>query len=257
MPTSPPDLGRAIAHAADACLWARDILGFDADPWQSSLLRSTAAQLILNCGRQVGKSTVIAALAVHTATFHDDSLVLLIAPTLRQSIELARKCIDVLQRIEPVEKLEEDAKTSVTLSRNRSRIVALPGHDAKNIRGYSAPRLIVFDEAGFAADAVYEALLPMLAASPEGRIALLSTPFLNMGFFYEIWHGTGSWERYEIKSEDCPRISAEWLEARRLENPLTFEREYCCKFSSGADTWFPDELLDRMVDNAFEPHPYY
>jgi hypothetical protein len=249
------DLGRALAYGLDASLWARDVLDFQPDPWQEKLLRSTASQLILNCGRQVGKSSTIATLAVHGAIFEPDSLTILIAPTQRQSIELARKCIDVLQRIEPVEHLSEDAKTSIELKRNRSRIVALPGHDAKNIRGYSAPRLIVFDEAAFAADAVYEALLPMLAASPEGRIALLSTPFLNFGFFCEIWHGTGSWERYEVPSRDCPRISPEWLEARRLEDPVTFEREYCCKFSSGADTWFPDELLDRMVADEYELFP--
>jgi hypothetical protein len=251
MPQPVIDLGRAIAHAADACLWARDVLGFTADPWQQELLRSTAPQLILNCGRQVGKSTVIASLAVHTAIFHDDSLVLLIAPTQRQSIELARKCLDVLQRIEPIEKLEEDAKTSVTLSRNGSRIVALPGHDAKNIRGYSAPRLIVFDEAGFASDAVYDALLPMLAASPEGRIALLSTPYLNLGFYYEIWHGTGSWERYEVRSSECPRISAKWLEERKAENPLTFAREYECQFGGGEESLFGN--LDNLVSFDFEP----
>ena len=63
--------------------------------------------------------------------------------------------------------------------------MALPGHDPKTIRGFSSPRLIVVDEAAFVLDETYAALVPMLAASPEGRIALLSTPFLQQGFFYE------------------------------------------------------------------------
>lgn len=251
MPQPPISLAQTLAYGLDACLWAERVLDFRADPWQQQLLRSTAPQLILNCGRQVGKSTVIAMLGVHDAIFHDDSLVLLIAPTQRQSIELARKCLDVLQRIEPVEQLDEDAKTSISLSRNRSRIVALPGHDPKNIRGFSAPRLIIFDEAAFAANAVYDALLPMLAASPEGRIALLSTPYLKLGFFHDIWHGTGTWERFEVPSSDCPRISKEWLEARKAENPLNFSREYECQWSGADEGLFGD--LDRLVSFDWPP----
>ena len=51
--------------------------------------------------------------------------------------------------IEPHEKLEEANKLSIRLARTGSRIVALPGHDPKTIRGFSAPRLIVVDEAAF------------------------------------------------------------------------------------------------------------
>lgn len=77
------------------------------------------------------------------------------------------------------------------------------------IRGYSAPSLIVEDEAAFVLDEThdYEALVPMLAASPDGRIALLSTPNLCAGHFYQVWHGGGHWERYEVLSRDCPRVS--------------------------------------------------
>ena len=60
---------------------------------------------------------------------------------------------------------------------------------------------------------------------------MLSTPFLQQGFFYEAWHG-GNWARFEVPSRDCPRISAAWLEERRREDPLKFAREYECKWSA-------------------------
>jgi hypothetical protein len=85
--------------------------------------------------------------------------------------------------MEPREELEESNKLSIRLARTRSRIVALPGHDPKTIRGFSSPRLVIVDEAAFVLDETCAALVPMLAASPEGRIALLSTPFLQQGFF--------------------------------------------------------------------------
>jgi len=196
---------------------------------------------------------VIAILGCHSAVFTEKALVLLIAPSQRQSRELAAKVTGFLREIEPTEELDEDNKLSVTLARTGSRIVALPGHDPKMIRGYSAPALIIEDEAAFVGDETYHALLPMLAAAPEGRIALLSTPNLSQGHFYEIWHGGGSWERYSVPTRDCPRVSAAWLEDRKADNPLTFAREYECRFGSAADGLFTDEMLDRMVAYDFEP----
>jgi hypothetical protein len=50
----------------------------------------------------------------------------------------------------------------------------------------------------------------------------------------------------------CPRVSREWLEQRRREDPLRFEREYCCRFGSPEDSLFTPEMLDRMVARDFE-----
>jgi hypothetical protein len=249
------DVGRALAHAIDPALFCIDRLNFVPDPWQAKFLRSEAPQVVVNCGRQTGKSTAVSARALHTALYVPGSLTILIAPSQRQSRELAIKVTGFLERIEPAVPTEESNKLSITLA-NQSRIIALPGDNPKTIRGYSAPALVIEDEAAFVADQTHSALVPMLAASPEGRLILLSTPNLTIGHFYEIWHGGGSWERYEIPSQDCPRISKEWLEQRKRENPLTFAREYECKFAAGDDSWFPDELLDRMVRGDYEPFPF-
>ena len=114
----------------------QDVVGWTADAWQAKLLRSQDRQIALNCGRQVGKSSAVAVLASHTAVFDAESLILLIAPSLRQSRELAIKVSSFLGSIEPHEELEESQKLSITLARTKSRIVALPGHDPKTIRGF-------------------------------------------------------------------------------------------------------------------------
>jgi len=69
------------------------------DPWQASLLRSTAPRILLNCSRQSGKSTTTGTLAVHTALYEPHSLVLLLSPTLRQSGELFKKALAVYQAL--------------------------------------------------------------------------------------------------------------------------------------------------------------
>jgi tRNA(Met) C34 N-acetyltransferase TmcA len=115
------DLGRALAYALDPVLWAQDVVGWTADLWQANLLRSQDRQLALNCGRQVGKSSAVGVLASHTAVFDADSLILLIAPSQRQSRELAIKVSSFLGSIEPHEELEESQKLSITLARTKSR----------------------------------------------------------------------------------------------------------------------------------------
>jgi hypothetical protein len=202
-------------------------------------------------GRQVGKSTTVAALALHTCLYTPGGLVLVIAPSQRQSRELFIKIHGFLTQLEPPETLEEETKLSLMMS-NGSRAVVLPG-DGRTIRGYSSPALILMDEAAFISDEVYDAAVPMLAAAPEGRLILMSTPWIASGFFYHLWHNADGWERFEFKSADCPRVSKEWLEARRREDPLRYQREYCCEFGSPEDSLFTAEMLDRMVVNNYEP----
>src|ERR671916_694619 len=63
-------------------------LGINPDPWQRALLRSTSKRVLLNITRQGGKSTTAAVIALHRALYYPQSLVLVLAPALRQSQEL-------------------------------------------------------------------------------------------------------------------------------------------------------------------------
>jgi hypothetical protein len=68
-------------------------LGLEPDPWQEDLLRSTSDRVLLNCSRQSGKSTISGVIALHRALYHPGSLVLCLAPALRQSQELFGKVL--------------------------------------------------------------------------------------------------------------------------------------------------------------------
>ena len=177
------DLALDLAHALDPVAFVQDRLKFEPDPWQAQLLRSQALWILLNCCRQSGKSTTTAALALHTAIYNP-GLTLLVSPSLRQSKELFAKVTGFLKDLEPAEVLEEDNKSSCTLA-NGARVVSLPG-DPDTLRGYSAPKLIIKDEAAYVSDAMQAALDPMLAVS-KGRLIEMSSPNGKRGHFYENW----------------------------------------------------------------------
>jgi phage terminase large subunit-like protein len=139
--------------------------------------------ILLNCSRQAGKSTATAVIALHTALYKPSALVLLVSPTDRQSKNLFNKVVDFLRRIKEKPSLKEDNIHSMTFE-SGSRIFSLPGNNPANIRGYSAPALVVLDEAAYINDALYTALRPMLAVS-GGRFIMLSTPNGRRGCFYD------------------------------------------------------------------------
>ncbi len=82
-------------EAGDARLLA-ERAGITPDAWQQDILRSTARQTIMLVTRQGGKSTVTSIRALHRALYTPASLVLLLAPSYRQSKELFRKVKDAL-----------------------------------------------------------------------------------------------------------------------------------------------------------------
>jgi Terminase large subunit, T4likevirus-type, N-terminal len=204
-----------LALALDQAVFAR-ALKVEPDPWQRALLRSTSDRVLLNCARQSGKSTMTAIIALHRALYHPGSLVLCLAPALRQSQELFAKVLGFYRDLGHPMIPHAERKLSLELE-NESRIVTLPGSE-KTIRGFSGVSLLVVDETARVADELYFAVRPMLAVS-GGSLMMLSTPHGKRGVFFEEWTGGEGWERYEVPASEVPRIPPEFLEEERRALP--------------------------------------
>jgi hypothetical protein len=233
--------------ALDPAAFAVERLGFQPDPWQAVFLRSAAPRLLLNITRQGGKSTAAAVLALHTALYRPRALVLLVSPSLRQSGELFRKVREFRARLDPPPPLDEDNQLSCTFA-NGARVVSLPG-DESTVRGYSAPRLIVEDEASRVPDELYRTLRPMLATAAAGRLVLMSTPFGRRGHFWEEWDQGGTdWQRIAVPAEQVPRIGPGFLAAeRRALGDGWYRQEYGCAFLEASGGLFRAEDIARAL----------
>jgi hypothetical protein len=228
--------------ALDVDQFARDV-GLELDDWQSRLLDSTSRKVIMLCSRQAGKSTTAALLALHSAIF-DPGLVILVSPSQRQSSELFRKVIDHLRALSSPPEILTESVTRLEL-RNGSRIVSLPGSEV-SVRGYSAARLVIADEASRIPDDMMAAVRPMLAVG-GGRLIALSTPAGKRGWFHEAWTNGDGWERYKVAAKDIPRISAEFLADELKElGPDLYSQEYELAFVDDDSQVFSTELIDHM-----------
>jgi len=244
---------RRLRWQLDPVALFEDAVG-PADDWQKRLLRSRAKRRLLLASRQSGKSQTCAILALHKALFTPNSLILCVAPALRQAQELTHKIFSAyrelgLGRLDPP---RAENKLSLELG-NGSRIVTLPGTE-KTIRGYSKASLVLIDEASRVEDALMFAVRPMLAVS-GGTLVYLSTPYGKRGEFFEAWQDAEeAWERYKVVAHDISRISPEFLaEERRSLPEYIFRQEYECQFEETEDQLFTDAMIRGALDERVQP----
>jgi len=236
--------------ALDRLAFAKE-LGISPDEWQRALLRSTSDRVLLNCSRQSGKSTMTAVIALHRALYHPGSLILCLAPALRQSQELFAKVLGFYRDLGRPVSPQAERKLSLELD-NGSRIITLPGSE-RTIRGFSGVGLLLIDEASRVDDALYHAVRPMLAVS-GGSLMMLTTPYGKRGIFFEEWTGGHGWDRYEVPARECPRISEEFLEEERRALPSwVYRQEYETSFEETEDGVFTTEMIDGAISPDVTP----
>jgi len=245
------NLFKEIAFAASRVAFGEHLLGA-LDGWQREILGDEESKRVLMvCSRQAGKSSIAAVAALHRALYHPGSLVLCLAPSLRQSQELMSKILGYYRDLDrPVEAIIE-GRLNLELV-NGSRIVCLPGTE-KTVRGFSGVDLLLLDEAARVDDELYLSVRPMLAVS-GGTLMMMSSPFGQRGIFYEAYVSGEDWRRHHVPASQCPRIEKAFLaEERAALGEWWYASEYEAKFEDVPDTLFPAELLQRMVTDEVEP----
>lgn len=236
-------------HATPESLpaFAAQLLGWQFEPAQRLFLERAGGRVILNCARQWGKSTLAAVAVLHHALYTRDALVILAAPSLRQSAELLRKITALAQRLGLKPKSDGINRHSAVIQ--GSRIIAIPG-TADTIRGFTRVTLLVIDEAAMVRDDLYDAVRPMLTQN-QGSIWLLSTPNGQQGFYHrEHVFGDEAWLRVLAPADQSPRFTPEQLAAERLAlGESKFAQEFLCQFTA-----IDGALIDaQWLENLFVP----
>jgi phage terminase large subunit-like protein len=238
-------------------------------PRQVELLRGledpTVRTHLLACGRQSSKSTLSAMLAVHEAVLRADldavlprgrtRYVLVAAPSEDQAREFVSLCAGLVEAsplLAPLAAIKADRIDFRMESGAHTAIRALAAN-SRAVRGMSAS-LVVLDEfahfsdtAGPASDErMFNALEPSLRVFGEaGRLVLISTPFGEVGKFYELCQaaeaGTlpGARLTHAATWEVDPSLDEKWKDRKRAElGDDVFRQEYGAEFVAGAGQFF-------------------
>lgn len=231
--------------------WAKENLDFEADPFQAEILTAPETRLMVLAPRQVGKTAAAAVRAAYEALNHENSLILLASASGRQSGQILAKTRAILRELGEELLPPPPQSTGFTLS-NGTSVLAVPD-SPETIRGYSAPRLIIVDEAAFATKELFTALDPMMTVS-GGTIMLLSTPNGQTGYFYDQWHAKeGPWRRIQTTLEACPRINQEAIEQiKKTMSTEEFQSEFECKFVPNGAGYIAREVYRACLDPTLE-----
>ena len=209
----------------------------------AAVVTAGGGDIILNCCRQWGKSTLVAGMLVYEAWSKPETLYLVVGPATRQAAELILKARVFVARLGIKVRGDGIHEHAIQLP-NGSRIVAIPCKES-SARGYSAVNVLVMDEASQIPDEAYDVLRPSLAVS-NGKTWLLSTPFGKRGFHWDEWSGGDElFARFTATAADCARIGEKFL-ARELarKGRAWMDQEYGCVFGDPVGVLFEEALLD-------------
>ena len=233
----------------DAVEFALSVLNWRPFPYQEELLADESKRICVCAGRQTGKSTTVAVKALHFALSKPNARVLLVAPTLRQSLNLLEKVSEFVRGSPACARLIKRRTRTEVSFRNGSRIVALPSGTLGNtIRGLTAD-LVIVDEAAFVPERVITDVLMPQIATTDGSFWMVSTPWDKNHVFYRCFTDQ-SWSVRRWPTTYCPLVRPSFVEEqRRLMGEEAFRREMLAEFVDDSDSFFPSDLIRSCIED--------
>jgi terminase large subunit-like protein len=242
-----PDVGllrSSLAAFADA-------IGCGLTRWQAAALELEARVTVVVAPRQSGKSRSLSVLALHRAFRQPGYRVLIVSA----GEEASRRLLAEVRRLATSSPLlsgsvVDEAASLVRLS-NGSEIRSVPASE-RQVRGWSVDLLLADEAALIPDDLLLGGAFPTIAARPDGRIVLASSPLTASGSFYD--HCVrGEQGSEHVRTFRWRLTDAEWISpsvvasARESMSEARFRCEYEGEFASGQDALFSRSLLDAVT----------
>lgn len=214
----------------------REILNGNLTPWQVDILLSKAKMRIMLCGRQVGKSATLRAIAYHELLSKPNTEVLFVAKTHRQATEVAWRHLvsGVDPIIDPSLIKERNNSELYVILNNNSRLVVTGSENEDALLGRTIDVLLI-DEFQSQKPDVWFVLQPMLAAR-NGRAVIAGTA-RGYDHLYDMWwkgwkenpNRLSHWRSWKIKTSESgtPAGSPEAIRAAKEQlSPKQYAQEY-------------------------------
>lgn len=203
--------------------------------------------------RQVGKS-LTASLLLIKVCLERKGVAVIIEPTLNQSRKVFKDIYNFM--IESGTILSANKQTLEIEWVNGSQLLFRSAEQGDNLRGITVTLLLVFDEASFIPDEVFEILYPTVDVY-RCPILFISTPLFRDGEFYRQYINpnniTFNWSDYDLTDF----LSQERLEEyRQTMTPMRFKSEILGEFIDDGGTVF-ENFGQCIKTDKFRTNPIY
>lgn len=216
--------------------------------------------VLLLASRQVGKSTMMALVALWHAIFTPDYSILLLANKESTAQEIFSRIRMAYEMLPPWLKsaAPEYAKTSMRLE-NGSRIM-ISTTTSDSARGL-AINMLLLDEFAFVEndDEFYNSVFPVLSASSKSKIFISSTPNGTENKYYKLVQDAeekkGGYELVKIHWSDIPGRGKKWADEMKagMASEEAWLQEFELVFLNTGDAALSDEHFKKLEASCRNP----
>lgn len=232
-------------------------------PAQQKILKSKASRVVVNSGRQFGKTSLMLRIAIEhmlSATFKNKKLpsVLYVTPTTSLGVDVYKELLSYL----PEEIIVEQNATRLFIKLQNGSTFRIISAESGGV-AFRGKRfsLIINDEFAHYKDAktlFTESIEPtVLSYGEEARIFFISTPN-GQNYFFDLYNrglkdekdvnGKRKYETFHFTTYDNPHISKAYLDEKKAELPeLVFGQEHLALFNSNASNPFGDHIKKNTI----------
>ena len=228
------------------------------DNWQKEVL-TLEGNMILMCGRQIGKSEIMAKKIADFLLNNRNKKILIVSGVERQASGLYNKVVNYITQSYPnmfKKGHDRPLRTKFSLKNNSMLITEPVGTDGSGARQHTIHG-VVFEEMQLIPEDAFTAITPMLLTT-GGFIWLLGTAWATEGYVYERLSDK-NFKTIRINAEEVAEIRPEpqrTIMLAHLENErermteAQYQQEYLAIPSDKTRQIFPDTLIKRtMVAN--------
>jgi len=231
------------------------------DGWQKQIL-AYDGNVLLCTGRQVGKTTTLAAKAAIYLVKHPNSKIVIVSLTEDQAKLIIVMIIDYLEKHHStlISCGKDKPTQNKIVLKNKATALARPvGTTGDAVRGFTGDVLII-DEASRMPELAFTAAKPVLLTT-AGQIWQCSTPAGKQGYFYNSFQNKNKrFKIWHISSEEVIKkrqVNGNWtqqkkeqaldfLESERMDmSELQYGQEYLGLFLDDLRRFFDDELIAK------------
>jgi len=225
------------------------------DKWQQDVLEAEG-NIVVNCGRQVGKTTVISRKTAEYISKYPKKKVLIISVTEQQAENMLAMIVLQLHDINPksiCKGSKRPTKHRVELLNGSIAITKAVGQYGLGALGLTCD-VVVPDECAYLPETIWQSITPMLLTT-GGSLWLLSTPNAQEGYFYEAYTNSAyGFKTFHVNSEEVANsrpepqrsIMLSYLEREKQRmSPMQYAQQYLAQFQEELGQLFPDKLIQN------------
>jgi PBSX family phage terminase large subunit len=204
------------------------------------LVKANHKYIVVNAGRQNGKSFLATQLILHWALNNEGAVILVVAPVYAQLKRPFEELIDGLHG----SKVIKDANKSEFIIRfaNKSKVIFKSAERPDSMRGLTAD-FCIMDEAAYMNESVWSAVVKPILLVKGKQVLFISTP-RGRNWFYDIYNLGQSDDHTDYVSatmnyNENPFVDLKEIEEAKLTLPEhIFNAEYLAQFEDSGDTVF-------------------